>query len=248
MSARDEVLDRLLTSQERRQREQRLGIHGAHAHAHAAPASVAVSPAVDAGDREGLIVRFAERLQTVGGTALRAPGMDEARAEIGKLLERWQIKGVAVSLDPLVRELDLGAVLEPRGVKIQVLDGGASERIWREELSAAAQAGREPNAPWDLAIGGCAGAIAETGSIAHLTSAGHGRGGWLLCQGQLVVLTAEQIVPDLEGLFVSGGALDRTTLPRAVTLVTGPSRTADIEQTLTIGVHGPGRYCALVVG
>jgi L-lactate utilization protein LutC len=57
-----------------------------------------------------------------------------------------------------------------------------------------------------------------------------------------------QLVPDLEGLFVSGGALDKDDLPRAITAITGPSRTADIEQTLTVGVHGPGKFCAIVVG
>ncbi|MCZ7645358.1 MAG: lactate utilization protein [Planctomycetota bacterium] len=187
-------------------------------------------------------------MQGVGGEACRAGSLEDARKALGELRMRWDAQGVVYSLDPLVQELGVPEWLKGEGVPGQVLDGGEGERVWRAELAAAAAAQREPNVPWHMAVIGCAGAIAETGSIAHLTAPGHGRGGWLLCRAQVVLLTAEQIVSDLDGLFVGGGALDRNALPRAVTLVTGPSRTADIEQTLTIGVHGPGKFAAVVMG
>jgi L-lactate dehydrogenase complex protein LldG len=46
----------------------------------------------------------------------------------------------------------------------------------------------------------------------------------------------DRILPGLAELFEALGA----ELPSALAIVTGPSRSADIEQTLTIGVHGPG--------
>jgi L-lactate dehydrogenase complex protein LldG len=50
------------------------------------------------------------------------------------------------------------------------------------------------------------------------------------------LLRVDRILPGLPELFAAiGGAL-----PSAIAIVTGPSRTGDIEQTLTVGVHGPG--------
>lgn len=207
-----------------------------------------LSPAVSAFDLEGLIERFMARLTLVKGEALRARTMDEARSAVAALCERWGVRGAACSTDPLVQELGAQELLAGKNLAVQVLDGAESENAWRSELRAASQESREPNAPWDLAITGCAGALAETGSVAFRCAPGRSRSGWLLCGAHLVVLVAEQIVPDLDSLFTGGGALDKSDLPRAITLVTGPSRTADIEQTLTVGVHGPGRFAALVIG
>ena len=50
------------------------------------------------------------------------------------------------------------------------------------------------------------------------------------------LLDQERILPGLEELFEALGG----DLPSALAIVTGPSRSADIEQTLTVGVHGPG--------
>jgi L-lactate dehydrogenase complex protein LldG len=52
----------------------------------------------------------------------------------------------------------------------------------------------------------------------------------------------EGLADRLEGLRVSGA------LPSAVNIVTGPSRTADIEKVLTIGVHGPGEVVTILFG
>ncbi len=59
------------------------------------------------------------------------------------------------------------------------------------------------------------------------------------------MLDAGDVVYELAALF------ERVTvegaLPSALTFVTGPSRTGDIEQTLTIGVHGPGELHLVVI-
>lgn len=252
MSARDEILDALSSAASLR------GQAGGHAreHPHTSQVLRAVAPArlsgfsraVSAEYNAELVGKFCERLRSVKGEAEEAVDPAAAAAAIKALLDRWKVRGVVYSADPMVSAAGIPGLLEELKLPFMRLDGGSNEQAWREELGAAAREQREPKVPWDLAITGCEGAIAETGTVIHRVGKGHGRGGWLLCQAQLVLVDVNQLVPDLEALFVPGGALDRDDLPRAITAVTGPSRTADIEQTLTVGVHGPGRFCAIVVG
>jgi L-lactate dehydrogenase complex protein LldG len=84
-------------------------------------------------------------------------------------------------------------------------------------------------------------AIAETGTLVLISGAEQHRLLSLVPPVHVCLLYARQIVPSLGSLltrleqrFATG---DIT--PQAVTMITGPSRTADIEHTLTMGVHGP---------
>jgi L-lactate dehydrogenase complex protein LldG len=76
--------------------------------------------------------------------------------------------------------------------------------------------------------------LADTGSVVLLSSE-EPRARSLLPEVHVVHLRADRILPGLEELFDELG----TELPSSVAIVTGPSRSADIEQTLTVGVHGP---------
>jgi L-lactate dehydrogenase complex protein LldG len=76
--------------------------------------------------------------------------------------------------------------------------------------------------------------LADTGSVVLLSS-DEPRARSLLPEVHVVHLRADRILPGLEALFEALG----TDLPSSVAVVTGPSRSADIEQTLTVGVHGP---------
>src|SRR5574341_781016 len=90
-------------------------------------------------------------------------------------------------------------------------------------------------------------AVAETGTLVLTSAERHSRLATLLPPRHLAIVRAEQIVPNF---FASVDLMKRKwgdTWPAAVTLVTGPSRTADIELSLTIGVHGPGQVVVLVV-
>lgn len=78
--------------------------------------------------------------------------------------------------------------------------------------------------------------LADTGSVVLAASPEEPRAASLLPFVHVVHLRAEDLLPDLETLFARLGG----DLPSALAVVTGPSRSADIEQELTIGVHGPG--------
>jgi L-lactate dehydrogenase complex protein LldG len=98
-----------------------------------------------------------------------------------------------------------------------------------------------------LGITGAFCAIAETGTLVMLAGAGTPTATALLVDTHVAVVRAERIVAGMEDAY----ALLRQEcgrLPRAVNLVSGPSRTGDIEQTIVLGAHGPFRVHILVLG
>ncbi len=97
-----------------------------------------------------------------------------------------------------------------------------------------------------LGITGAFCAIAETGTLVLLSGASTPTATMLLPDTHVAVVSAARIVAGMEEAFalVRG---ERDGLPRAVNLVSGPSRTGDIEQTIVLGAHGPYRVHILVV-
>ncbi|MGH8103798.1 MAG: LutC/YkgG family protein [bacterium] len=78
--------------------------------------------------------------------------------------------------------------------------------------------------------------IAETGSLVLFTGNGRPRLASLLPPVHIALLPISRLLPSLEAFFTNP-AITRDL--QSFFFVTGPSRTADIEQTLTLGVHGP---------
>jgi L-lactate dehydrogenase complex protein LldG len=87
------------------------------------------------------------------------------------------------------------------------------------------------------------GAVAETGSLVCASEGGRAVQAGLLPPHHVAIVRRGKIFATLEGIFSAVAVAPPTNL----TLVTGPSRTADIELTLAIGVHGPERLDILVV-
>lgn len=78
--------------------------------------------------------------------------------------------------------------------------------------------------------------LAETGSVVLAASPEEPRARSLLPSVHVSLLDESRILPGLAELFEAVG----DDLPSALAIVTGPSRSADIEQHLVVGVHGPG--------
>ena len=97
-----------------------------------------------------------------------------------------------------------------------------------------------------LGITGAFCAIAETGTMVILTGADMPTATALLPDTHVAVVSAERIVDGMEDAFALIRR-ERGALPRAVNLISGPSRTGDIEQTIVLGAHGPFRVHILVV-
>jgi L-lactate dehydrogenase complex protein LldG len=97
-----------------------------------------------------------------------------------------------------------------------------------------------------LGITGAFCAIAETGTLVILSGADTPTATTLLPDTHIAVLRAERVVAGMEEAFaLIRRELER--LPRAMNMISGPSRTGDIEQTIVLGAHGPYRVHILVL-
>lgn len=85
--------------------------------------------------------------------------------------------------------------------------------------------------------------LADTGSVVLAASPTEPRARSLLPEVHVTLLSEDRILPGLDELF---GALG-DELPSALAVVTGPSRSMDIEQKLAVGVHGPGEVHVVLV-
>ncbi len=97
-----------------------------------------------------------------------------------------------------------------------------------------------------IGVTGCYCAIGETGTLLLLGAAATPKATALLPETHICVVKKSRMVPAMEDAF----QLMRNEIgepPRATFFVSGPSRTADIEQTLVIGAHGPYRVHVILI-
>ena len=113
-------------------------------------------------------------------------------------------------------------------------------------LADAADGGSARDVQASAAIGvtGCDAAIAETGSLAMITGRGKPRAASLLPPTHLAIVRTDQLLATM-GEFFEERAAELADAAN-FTFITGASRTADIELTLTVGVHGPGRVVVII--
>jgi L-lactate utilization protein LutC len=105
---------------------------------------------------------------------------------------------------------------------------------------------RELCAAADVGITSADFALADTGTLVMLASPSEARLVSLLPPWHIAVLPRDRILTGLDELFtvLPNPAADTSSM----VLITGPSRTADIEQILVRGVHGPGQITVVIVG
>ena len=106
---------------------------------------------------------------------------------------------------------------------------------WKDDLFDVCQAG----------ITHCASAIADTGTLVLLPDGGEPRTLSLVPPCHIALLAASTIADNLAGLVNTGRW--QQAMPTNLLLVTGPTKTADIQQTLAYGAHGPSRLLVVLV-
>ncbi len=128
---------------------------------------------------------------------------------------------------------------------------GADPRLaslpWAET---ALELGHGPSDGHDLNAASVAfAAIAETGTLALASGADNPTTLNFLPDNHIVVLFNADVVGDMESVFSRLRATyGKSQAPRTLNFITGPSRSADIEQTLLFGAHGPRRLHIVLVG
>lgn len=107
-----------------------------------------------------------------------------------------------------------------------------------------------PSAGDDLVTVSHAGAgIAETGTLVLTSGPDNPTTLNFLPEAHIVVLDAADVVGDIETVWDRlRERYGKGLLPRTVNMITGPSRSADIEQTILLGAHGPRRLHIVIVG
>ncbi|MBU2329126.1 MAG: LUD domain-containing protein [Alphaproteobacteria bacterium] len=99
-----------------------------------------------------------------------------------------------------------------------------------------------------VAVSHAFGGIAETGTLCLLSGPDNPVTLNFLPDHHIVVVQATDIVGDMESLWANLRAAQGDAMPRTVNMITGPSRSADIEQTLLLGAHGPRALHIVIVG
>ena len=103
---------------------------------------------------------------------------------------------------------------------------------------------RDAQASAEIGITGADAAIAETGSLVLLSGKDKPRAASLLPPTHLAIVRRSDLCASMGEFFAAHA--DAIARAACCTFVTGPSRTADIELTLTLGVHGPGAVIVVV--
>jgi L-lactate utilization protein LutC len=180
---------------------------------------------VAAADMESRVASMLGAVQALAGKTRRAATMADARAYVNQVLDG---KTAVASNAPFLREC---GIVQLAGVQSGFTDAAAL---------------RACCATAEIGISSADYALADTGTLVMLSSPAEARLISLLPPVHIAVVPKERLLWGLDELF--------TILPRpaeqtsSMVLITGPSRTADIEQILVRGVHGPGEIHVVVVG
>jgi L-lactate utilization protein LutC len=168
---------------------------------------------------------FITRLEALAGKAQRAASMNAAREAVAEAIAG---KTAVASNSPYLAECGISSLA---GVRSGITDV--------DELRSACE-------KCDIGITSADYALADTGTLVMIASPAEARLVSLLPPAHIAVVPMDRVLTSLDELFtLVPMPADRSS---SMVLITGPSRTADIEQILVRGVHGPGQISVVLVG
>ena len=190
---------------------------------------------------EGMLARFTEEMKLLNGEVFVVDGDDAARAKVLELLEAHQTKRVLAWRFKFIPVAKLYTAIKQAGYaidypNIHLSDWEAREReIMRLETA-------------EVGLTGVDAIAATTGTLVVSTAPGKGRIPTILPPVHIVVAELDQFVPHIEDWLGRERAGGNPTIEQSANIcfITGPSRTADIEKQLVLGVHGPKQLQVIV--
>ncbi len=169
---------------------------------------------------EDLLTHFEQQAQRMSSTTQRVARMTDVPAAVAGFLAANGLPSTAVCWPAL------GALAWPEaGLQVEP---------------------RAPNGSDMVGISGVFAAIAETGTLMMLSGPQTPASTHLLPETHVAIVAASQVVAHYEDAFARVRE-ERGAPPRAMNLVSGPSRTGDIEQTIVLGAHGPYRVHLVLI-
>jgi len=174
--------------------------------------------------REARIEMFCQRVEALAGKTHRASSAVDVRNYVAAVLAG---RNAIASDAPILQEYGV--------TSLAGVESGITDRKRLRDLCASAACG----------ITGADYALASTGTLVMLSSAQEARMISLLPPVHIAVVSLDRLLTGLDELLsILPQPAEQTS---SMVLITGPSRTADIEQILVRGVHGPGEIHVVVV-
>ena len=160
-----------------------------------------------------LEIAFKESLEALNGSVRLFQSEEALFAELKKLLSIYNSQNICCAEDAIQKQLNTFNISFSECVKLP-------ETI-------------------EVGITGCEFLIAHTGSAMVSSAQKGGRQLFVYPPLHIIIASKKQIVDYLDAAYSGIQEKYKNNLPSQITLITGPSRTADIEKTLIIGAHGP---------
>jgi len=201
-------------------------------------------------DRGALVAQLMDEVTNVGGQAVRLKSAAEVREYLESLLPAELTVPVAVSDGEALRRLGIPRWLAESGRRVipglkefvaEELNSGGAQTVPCEEIAPLVE--RYKALLMEAAVGITTGdfGLADTGTVVIVSGTEQHRLISLLPPAHICLLDSTRILPSLTNLLFHMCARfsESELVPKNITCITGPSRTADIEQAITMGVHGP---------
>jgi L-lactate utilization protein LutC len=184
------------------------------------------------------VQRFCKELEAAGGKGYVAADALAVVRTIQSILQTHNARKILLSRGGVIDRLGIPAKLRELGLDVKTLDEIQSSP--REDFFTA-----------DIGITNVHRLIAETGTVVLASKPDEPRSASLLPPVHIALADRSQLLPDLFDLFDLFSPvpnLQQSTPPSCLTLITGPSKTGDIELKLVTGVHGPGEIHVILCG
>jgi L-lactate dehydrogenase complex protein LldG len=182
-----------------------------------------------------LVARWREELEALTGVVYGPLPPAAAVEQLIELAARLEPKAAIVWDDDDLPLPGVRSRLQAAGITVEQIDNSATDPAVRQRL------GKIP-----VGITGAIAGLADTGSVVVDTTAGRSRAASLLPPVHIALLPVSALYPDLPTWMAlqGGGVLADTA---NLTIISGPSKTADIELNLVLGVHGPGEIHVILL-
>ncbi|HZI52065.1 MAG TPA: lactate utilization protein [Chitinophagaceae bacterium] len=170
--------------------------------------------------QQDMEIEFAEQFNKLQGRFIFCLNRQELAFQFNSLVKKQNWEKIFCA-EPQLQEL---------------VDSQLSERFSKKNLAGC-----------DVSITGCEYLVARTGTIVMSTAQTSGRTTSVYAPVHICFAFTHQLVYDVKDALLGIKAKYGNNMPSLITFATGPSRTADIEKTLVVGVHGPKEvFCFLI--